>query len=179
MIYTIGHSNHPRDRFLGLLKAAEITAVGDVRSSPRSRFPHFNGPALRTTLEAHGITYAQRGQELGGRTASRTHTYEEIARTAEFAFGIKWVLWMARNFRLALLCSEAEPMECHRCLLIGRHLHDQGEPVAHILKDGSVEPHAAFQDRLIAKARFPDTMTEPDRLSEAYRKQARRLGVGA
>ena len=179
MIYTIGHSNHSRDRFLDLLNAVEITAVGDVRSSPRSRFPHFNGPALRTLLEGQGITYAQRGQELGGRTASRTHTYEEVAKTPEFAFGIKWVLWMARNFRVALLCSEGEPMECHRCLLIGRHLHECGEAVGHILKDGTVEPHADFQERLIAKARLKDTTPQRERLAEAYRTQARRLGVGA
>ena len=34
VVYTIGHSNHPIERFLELLRGADITAVADVRSVP-------------------------------------------------------------------------------------------------------------------------------------------------
>ena len=63
-ILTLGHSNHPLERFLGLLAEHGVTAVADVRSAPYSRFcPHFNRRALSSALEARGIQYLFLGRE--------------------------------------------------------------------------------------------------------------------
>lgn len=180
MILTIGHSRHSKARFLDLLQTHHVTALADVRSCPRSRFPQFNGPALKAALQEVGIEYYPRERNFGGRQASATVTYEDIARSNTFLEGIKWAIWISQHRRLVLTCSEHEPMECHRCLLIGRHLHEAGQPVGHILRDGQIETHAAFEDRLLAKTRLNADLLTPraERLALAYRKQALRLGVG-
>jgi hypothetical protein len=52
----IGHSNHPIDRFIGLLRQHGITAIADVRSAPDSRHnPQFNRNALAAALRRAGI----------------------------------------------------------------------------------------------------------------------------
>ena len=67
-VFTIGHSNHPAEAFLGLLLQHGIEEVVDVRSSPHSRFnPQFNRKALRTALTEAGVGYVFMGAELGGR----------------------------------------------------------------------------------------------------------------
>ncbi len=68
MIYTIGHSNHPAERFIELLRQHEIGALADVRSMPFSRFnPQFNRERLAASLREAGIQYTFLGQELGAR----------------------------------------------------------------------------------------------------------------
>ncbi|HEX6092288.1 MAG TPA: DUF488 domain-containing protein, partial [Dongiaceae bacterium] len=66
-VFTIGHSNHPRERFIALLRGAEITALADVRSTPFSRrHPQFSKPVLAETLPQEGVAYVYLGEELGG-----------------------------------------------------------------------------------------------------------------
>jgi uncharacterized protein (DUF488 family) len=68
-VYTIGHSNHPEEHFLGLLRQHAIQAVADVRSSPYSRYtPHFDRESLQKSLARAGIRYVFLGQELGARS---------------------------------------------------------------------------------------------------------------
>ena len=68
-VFTIGHSTHPIEEFISLLKAASITVVGDVRSRPYSRMnPQFNREPFRNALAAAGIRYVFLGAELGART---------------------------------------------------------------------------------------------------------------
>src|SRR5439155_24000994 len=69
-LFTVGHSNLEAEGLLGLLRAAGVTAVADVRSSPYSRrLPQFNRAALEASLRAAGIAYVFLGAELGGRPA--------------------------------------------------------------------------------------------------------------
>ena len=69
-LFTVGHSNLSIDAFIALLQQHGITAVGDVRSHPYSRFlPHFNQSALKAALLSAGIRYVFLGQELGARVA--------------------------------------------------------------------------------------------------------------
>ena len=48
------------------------------------------------------------------------------------------------------MCAEREPLDCHRCLLVGRALARRGCTVGHILGDGAIEPHSATEERLLA-----------------------------
>ena len=67
IVFTIGHSTHPLDRFIALLKQHNITALCDIRSRPYSRMnPQFNRDNLKKSLEEKDIVYIFLGKELGG-----------------------------------------------------------------------------------------------------------------
>jgi uncharacterized protein (DUF488 family) len=69
MIFTIGHSNHLIEAFIALLHRHGITAVGDVRSHPYSRYvPQYSREPLQAALTQAGIEYVFLGKELGARS---------------------------------------------------------------------------------------------------------------
>ena len=148
-VYTIGHSSHSIEEFLHLLTAAGIDAIADVRSNPFSRWrPHFNGDCLRRELSAHEISYVPLGAALGGRGTAhaqrdehgRVH-YSRIAHTQAFQEGLRRVRLGSERMRLALMCAENDPLECHRGILGRRPLAALGVNVLHIHAGGRIEPH--------------------------------------
>ncbi len=163
MVYTVGHSNHPIEKFLSLLTDHAITAVADVRSQPFSRrFPQFNKQRLAASLGEHGIAYVFLGQELGARSEDESCyedgqvQYRRLAATSLFKQGLDRVLTGAEKFRVALMCAEKEPLDCHRTLLVGRALEERGTSIAHILADGSLETQAQAMTRLTRITRRAD-----------------------
>jgi uncharacterized protein (DUF488 family) len=178
-VFTVGHSSHDWATFQRLLDRAEIGVVVDVRSNPVSRLPHFNRTALRERLNAAGVGYVFLGLELGGRPRSGgVPDYEKMAAGPLFAEGIARVEETAARTRPALMCSEHEPLSCHRCLLVGRRLAERGVSVAHILRDGSIEPNELTEDRLLAlTGQTERDLLAPrqDRLRAAYRIQGLRI----
>lgn len=155
-IYTVGHSNHSTEKFISLLTASGITAVADVRSRPFSRrHPQFNKERLAAALAQCGIAYVFLGKELGARSEDPTCyengkvQYRRLAATPAFKAGIERVLAGAAKFRVALMCAEKEPLDCHRTLLVSRALEGTGASIAHILADGSVEPQERTMSRLV------------------------------
>jgi uncharacterized protein (DUF488 family) len=186
-ILTIGHSRHPLERFLSLLATAEVSVVADVRSAPVSRFsPHFNKNALAASLAGQGIDYVFLGQPLGGRperpemyTQGRVD-YEKMAASPEFRAGLARLIETAERHRLAAMCSEADPLDCHRCFLVGRALANAGFEVGHILVSGEIVSHAQEEDRLLQLERLADDnllmRSRAERLAEAYRSRNRRAG---
>lgn len=184
-VLTIGHSSHSYERFLSLLQSASVTAVADVRSVPYSRhFPQFNSATLKQSLRSDGIAYSFLGHELGGRPrgpelfCDGVADYEAVARTAVFKAGLARVVEGSRSFRIALMCSEQDPADCHRCLLIARALHGTDTAAAHIMSDATVLGHAAFEQRLLQMAgrAAEDMFLSPTaRLALAYRERARKV----
>jgi uncharacterized protein (DUF488 family) len=145
-IWTVGHSSHPIDAFLGLLAGERIEVVVDVRSYPFSRFaPQFNREELERALAAANLTYLFFGEELGGRP-SRPHHYDadghalygEMAGEARFRKAIDRLLRGAQTRRIALMCSEGRPQDCHRRLLVGKVLAERGVTLRHIFPDASL-----------------------------------------
>ncbi|MGF1641207.1 MAG: DUF488 family protein [Rhodospirillales bacterium] len=184
-ILTIGHSTHPAERFLALLRGAGVTAVADVRSAPYSRHaPQFNSDALKSNLRSAGIAYSFLGKELGGRPRDRdlyregVADYEKMAKTEEFQRGLDRVVEGARKYRVALMCSEQDPLDCHRCLLVGRALSRRGVTVKHLLAGGEVIDHGPIEDRLLeVSGRNGEDLfaSREERLAAAYRERARRV----
>lgn len=185
-ILTIGHSRHSLERFLALLESAGATAVADVRSAPQSRFsPHFNRNALAVSLSARDIDYVFLGKELGGRPqhpnlyTAGVADYEKMAATAEFRAGITRLIDAAKRHRIAAMCSEADPLDCHRCLLVGRALAATDIDVAHILASGAILPHAEAEDRLLQLENLAEASlllaSRSERLAEAYRSRCRKI----
>ncbi|MDE2860289.1 MAG: DUF488 domain-containing protein [Chloroflexota bacterium] len=186
-ILTIGHSNHSSDAFLSLLRSHEVGEVIDVRSSPYSRYnPQFNLAVLEAMLEDAGVAYAFLGGELGGRPNDRSCydsdgrvLYDRLAETDQFQDGISYVMRHADETRVALMCSEKEPLECHRGLLIARALVEAGMAVEHILADGMLETHSDAMDRLLDGLKLPRHgdmfRSREDVISDALSRQARRV----
>lgn len=147
-IHSIGHSNHPIERFIGLLQAAGIRELADIRSVPASRFcPQFNGKALAKSLEAAGIGYVWLGDRLGGKPKDPAllragkPDYPRIAASAPFRNGIQTLIDLAQQSPLAMMCAERAPLDCHRTHLVAPALVERGVEVIHLLHDGGTEPH--------------------------------------
>jgi len=160
-IYTVGHSNHGIEKFIGLIRQHGITAIADVRSTPFSRRnPQFNNKNLAAVLEALGIAYVSLGKELGARSEDPSCyengrvQYRRLAQTPLFNQGIDRVLAGTERYRVALMCAEKEPLDCHRTLLVSRALEMKGATIAHILADGTLEPNETTMLRLVKKTRL-------------------------
>ncbi len=161
-VFTIGHSTHTLEDFVALLRQHGVTAVADVRSAPFSRLnPQFNKEAIEGSLKAHGIKYVFLGRELGARPddpgcyENGRVQYSRLSSTEQFRKGLERVVRGSRKYRIALMCAEREPLECHRTLLVARALADQGVAVAHILADGRLESHGDAMERLLDLTGLP------------------------
>ena len=188
-IFTIGHSDHPLERFLDLLVQHRISALADVRSVPFSqRQPQYAKLALAEALACRGIAYVLVGEQLGGRPSSRMRSemngsgYAAMAATEAFGEGIKRVLDGSLRHRIALMCAERDPVECHRALLVGRALHAGGAGLEHILGDGRTASHAQLEKRLLESAGHDagdgDLFASADELLHlAYLRQERRVSA--
>ena len=120
-------------------------------SNPASRFIAFQSPRPRGSAKRRRHRYVFLGIELGGRPRSGgIPDYDAMAASPLFTDGIARVEEMAARTRPALMCSELEPLTSHRCLLVGRRLVERGNDLARILRDGTTEPNAATEDRLLA-----------------------------
>jgi len=188
-LFSIGHSNIPAARFIALLRDTGVEAVADVRSTPFSRrFPWFSGKNLAATLAQHGLAYLAYGDALGGRPRDAAlyrdgvADYEAMARSPEFQIGLDRLIADAAQARVCLMCAEREPLDCHRCLLVARALAERGLTIGHILHDGTVEPHAATEQRLLALTGAGDDLFvtgQDERLASAYRHRARAVAYRA
>lgn len=147
-VWTIGHSNHSLERFIDLLRTTSIEVVADIRSRPYSRFNRqFNQAPLRTAVVEASLPYVFLGEELGGRPPERSmydpdgHVlYSEVAKIRRFRSGIDRLRQGAASWRVALMCSEEDPVDCHRRLLVGRVLCGEGVDVLHVRGDGTTVP---------------------------------------
>lgn len=139
-LFTIGHSNHNIDKFVLLLQDNGVMTLVDVRTVPYSRYnPQFNKASLENLLPKHGIQYKYAGKYLGGRPSDATCykgrvlpaegvdylqevDYLEVMKRPWFQLGIKRLLELASKQTTAIMCSEENPVECHRHHLIGQYL---------------------------------------------------------
>jgi len=186
---TVGHSNHPLPRFLELLAGAGVSAVADVRSTPYSRFlPQYRREPLAAALQAAGIAYVFLGAELGARRDEpeaydgERVDYERVAALPAFRHGLERLVEGSRRHRIALMCAEREPLDCHRCVLVARRLAEGGLALSHILADGRLEPHAETEERLLAgfapgtASLFATPGDRAERLAAAWRERGRGMG---
>jgi len=184
-LFTIGHSNLESGTFFDLLKQHRIQVLVDVRSSPYSQFtPQFNREVLQAELKQTGILYLFLGNELGARRSERDCyengqvVYELIAKTAAFKNGLERVISGAKNFRVALMCAEKDPLTCHRTILVCRNLKSAGLEIQHIHSDGHLETHAEAERRLLQILKFPEQdlfRSREEILTEAYFSQGKKI----
>ena len=160
-LWTIGHSNHPLESFLDLLTRQQIQVLVDVRSSPYCRYAsQFNKEALRQPLCDRAIQYLFLGDLLGGRVEDDCFRddaghvlYDRLAATPGFQQGIERLLGSIRQYRVAILCGEEDPTDCHRRLLVGRVMRERGVRLLHLRGDGRVQS----EDEVAAEETFRKT----------------------
>jgi uncharacterized protein (DUF488 family) len=184
-ILTIGHSTHTYASFLTLLQSAGVSAIADVRTAPFSRHqPQFNRDNLREALRRDGVSYVFLGKELGGRPDDFEYysdgiaDYDKIATSPNFERGLHRIVEGAKKYRIAAMCSEHDPLDCHRCLLIGRALANREITIVHILQNGGTVTHPEIEERLLEiSGRNTDDLfaTKEERLAIAYRDRARKV----
>jgi len=156
VIYTIGHGNKKIENFIEQLKNFNVGVLVDVRSIPYSRYhPQFRQNNLKESLESNSIRYMWLGNVLGGRPADASLytngklNYEAIKNSSEFADGLKQVLSLAEiGIKVTLMCSESDPNQCHRKLLIADVLIQQNLVIIHITKFDEFENHDNSNYRL-------------------------------
>ncbi|MDZ4833739.1 MAG: DUF488 domain-containing protein [Candidatus Melainabacteria bacterium] len=155
-LYTIGHSKHPIEKFIGLLKLHEINVVTDVRSHPMSRFnPQFNRKKLEAELQEHQISYVFLGDGLGGRPSGEQFydeqgfiLYHRIAQAEAFRTELGELIELSKTSRVSLMCSEEDPNSCHRKLLIGRALFKtENVTLNHIRGTGAIEKEESMSEQ--------------------------------
>jgi uncharacterized protein (DUF488 family) len=146
-VYTIGHSNHSLETFLNLLRASGIEVVVDIRSKPSSQVvPHFDRKPFENSLKMNGFKYLYLGKELGGKPDSKDFydayghvLYNLIAKSTPFVQAIERLLRGIHKYRVAVLCGEENPLNCHRRLLVGKVLGNYDVNLQHIRGNGRVQ----------------------------------------
>jgi uncharacterized protein (DUF488 family) len=171
-IKTIGHSNHPIERFVDLLKAGGVALLVDVRSMPYSRrYPQFGKERLAKSLAAAGIGYVHEGAALGGKPEGGGD-YDALAARPAFQDALGRLIERAESTTLCLMCAEKEPLDCHRTVLVSRRLAERGVPVDHLLADGGTRPHRDVEETLLGKNPGPD-LFDADPLEDRAARLAR------
>ena len=139
-----------------MLHSFNIERVVDVRSFPGSRkFPQFNKEALEMSLPENKIEYTHL-KKLGGRrkvdpqskNTSWRHAdfrgYADYMETDSFAEGIRELIEIALQERIAYMCSEAVWWRCHRSM-VSDYLKADGWNVQHIMQIGKSTEHPYTQ----------------------------------
>ena len=195
-LYSVGHSNQSLEEFLGLLTPYGVDCIVDVRSNPASKYsPQFNQESLKWFLKDKGIHYLFFGEEFGARRTDCIDeeegqvNFEEAVETPAFKRGVVRLMnGLEKGFNIALMCSEADPLECHRFSLVSRYFYDKGLDVQHILKDGKLASHAKLEKEMIEsylhsrKYHLSEvdllfgTYSEEEQRKDAYRLKNREIG---
>lgn len=155
-LYSIGHSNQTQEEFLALLVQFGINCIVDVRSVPASKYsPQFNQDTLKWFLKSHGVLYLNFGDEFGARRTDSINEegqvdFELAVTTPNFQQGaLRLMKGLEKGYQIALMCSEADPLECHRFSMVSRYFYEKGLDVQHILKDGLLASHESLEKEMI------------------------------
>ena len=196
-LYSIGHSNHSVDQFIFLLKSKGINCLVDIRSTPYSqRLSQFNRESITKDLAKETILYQYMGDNLGGRytnpallTGDGQVDYGKVMQENSFQKGLDELVKLASSGKkVAFMCAEKDPFDCHRFALVSRALVLKGQHVCHILADGKVIEQADIEKRLLQKYKddydqmdlFAGASSREEALSEAYAMRGKDIAyVGA
>lgn len=147
-IFTIGHGNKTLEIFIEELRSFQIAYLLDIRSSPYSKWhSHFNCGELEISLKSQGIKYVYLGDDLGGLPKDSSCyengkvIYDKIRDKDFFKRGIgRLANAYTQRLRVALMCSESKPCECHRSKLIGEELLESNMEIVHIVGVNQIQP---------------------------------------
>ena len=152
-IYSIGHGNKSIKQFIAELKFFNIEFLVDVRTTPYSKWnQHFNQNDLKFYLKKHNIGYIFLGDKIGGLPSDKScYTvdgkidYMLLKNKDFFKEGLKRLISAnAKSIKVAAMCSETKPEECHRSKLIGKELLLRGVNTKHILEIDKIKTQSTI-----------------------------------
>ena len=193
-LLSIGHSQHQVDYFINLLKSHDVNYILDVRSTPYSQFAaSYNRESIRPVLQSNGIEYAFMGNYFGARpTDSSLYStkdiwiFEKVANSSRFKKGFDNVeKGVKQGFRIAFMCTEKDPIECHRAILVTNAFYKAGYSIEHIMPDNTIQTQQDINERLLDMY-YPnrnqlslfvsENLSAEQYLLEAYKKQNEKIG---
>lgn len=193
IIYTIGHSNHDINYFLEMLNKYEINCIIDIRSVPSSRFnPQYNQTNINRFLNENGVEYLHLPKEFGAWKSTPELLdsdgildFEKVIESKSFKNGLEIIKnCISKGLRISLMCSEHDPLSCHRFSLVSIGLENVGFNIMHILRDKSLMSNYDLKNTLLKKYKrklsqpnlFDNNITIEDQLKEALRLKNKEIG---
>lgn len=191
-IYTIGYTGFDIDKFIEKLKKENINAVIDVRSTPYSHYyTDFNKENLYNILKKNKIYYKNYAEEFGARQKDLKYypngylDFELFSKSENFLSGVRKLQnAMKKKYKFVLMCSEKNPIMCHRAILVARAFYKLNYNVKHLLPGDKIITQQDIEKYLLDKF-LPDrnqinlffaNHTDEEDINEAYRKQNANIG---
>ena len=195
-IYTIGHSNYTVERLIDMLKHYNINCVVDIRGTPYSKYNiQFDKETIRYTLSRAGFIYIYMAKELAAKRINKQSyneegysDFEKVIKENEFIEGIERLKnGCNKGYKIALLGAMQEPIRCHRSILVGRALRENGFNVKHILDDYSIASQEDIEQMLLDKYfsnrnqmtiddLIGNSLTRKEMIQEGYRLANKEIG---
>ena len=193
IVYTIGHSTHSLDYFIELLEEYGINCLADIRSVPESATsPQYNQEALKYSLKKNKIIYLNFGDEFGARQTDPNLLdnkgkldFDKVRNGKSFKFGLDRIRQGVEiEYVIAIMCSESEPLDCHRFSMVSVGLEREGFEVRHILKDKTIKTNFELKKALVKKYDkklpqkdlFNPDVTFEEQLEVAFRIKNKEIG---
>jgi len=193
-LYTIGHSKHTQEYFVELLSRYKMNHVLDVRSTPYSKYAEqFNKDNVCKVLQSENIRYSFMGNFFGARPEEKNLynvegylDFEKVAESDKFNRGIENViLGLGKKNNVVLMCTEKDPFDCHRAIMVARAFALKGIEAKHILANGNIQTQSELDSRLLDKY-FPDrgqlsffdnnALSDEEYLRQAYHERNVEIG---
>ena len=194
ILLSIGHSQHKVDFFISLLKSHNVNYILDVRSTPYSQFAiDYNRENIKAVLKSNDIEYAFMGNYFGARQTDLSLysekgylDFEKVANSLKFRKAFDNVVkGINQGYRIAFMCTEKDPIECHRAILVTNAFYKAGYLIKHIMPDNTVQTQEDINDRLLdmyysdrnqLSLFTTENLSDEQYLSEAYKKQNEKIG---
>lgn len=183
-LYTIGYSGYNIENFISSLLELEVNAIVDVRSSPFSKtFPDFNKDKIYKYLRRYNIYYIPMAEELGARPNNRAvYTDNQVdflkmSESSSFLNGCYRIKEGLVNYTICLMCSELDPLTCHRSILISHNFKKMFPKtnIFHIMPN-NVESNNEMEERLLSITKCGQlSLTGEDPIDKAYLKQSKKI----
>lgn len=196
-IYTIGHSNYPVEKLIDMLRHYNIDCVIDTRGIPYSKYNiQFDKETIRYTLKREGFIYLFMATEFADKRDTKVSyieegyaDFEKVIEEEAFKRGIERLKdGCNKGYRIALLGAMQDPIRCHRSILLGKALREEGFNVMHIMDDYSTKDQDYIEERILDKY-FPERnqitidallgneKTREELIKEAYKLANREIGI--
>lgn len=195
-VFAIGHSNYTIEKLIDMLNQYNINCVVDIRETPYSRYNiQYNREDFCKTLRKEGFIYIYMGKEFGARRGSKESynregfaDFEKVSKEDIFKKGIERIKdGCKKGYKIALLGAMQDPIRCHRSILVGRRLNENGINVKYILHEGDVAEQEDIENQLLDKyfsernqitidSLIGNSMSKEDMINEAYRLANKEIG---
>ena len=195
-IFTIGHSNYNVEKLIDMLRYYNINCVVDIRGTPYSKYNvQYNKETIRNTLIKEDFVYIYMAKEFAAKRENKESynkegysDFEKVIYEEDFKNGIERLKnGCEKGYRIALLGAMQDPIRCHRSILVGRALVENGFNVKHILDDYSIVYQTDIEKSLLEKY-FEDrnqmtidyilgtNKSEKEMIEESYRLANKEIG---